>query len=212
MRLVIFGPQASGKGTQADLIAEKYGVAHISTGDMLRQMTKQDTSLGKEIKRVMDAGILVSDDLNIKIVEERIKRSDCIKGFILDGFPRNLTQAKMFEVFSGFELALLLDIPDELAVKRLSSRWTCRKCGAIYGAANPSKKTGVCDRCGGELYQRADDNPESIRKRLTFYHKETKPVEDYYDRKGILVRVDGTRSVDEIFDEIKHIIENAGIV
>ncbi|MFO8016744.1 MAG: adenylate kinase [Candidatus Woesearchaeota archaeon] len=201
-RIVLIGPQGSGKGTQAELLKEKLGVPHISTGDMFRENIKEQTELGKKAKEIIDAGRLVPDELTTEMVRERLSRDDCGDGFILDGYPRNLSQAEALDGFAGISHAIEIHVPDEVSVKRLSSRRQCRNCGAIYGLNRQPEKEGVCDKCGGELYQRDDDKPEAIEERLAVYHRDTEPVIDLYMKKGILLRIDGDQTVDRIFNDI----------
>ena len=202
MKIVLIGPQGSGKGTQAKLLKEKFGIPHISTGDIFREAIAEKTELGLKAKEIIDKGNLVPDEITNKIVKERLQKEDCKKGFILDGYPRNINQAKALDSFAKIDYAVEIFVPDEISIKRLSSRRQCPKCGAIYGLDIPPKKDNICDKCGAELYQRDDDRPEAIKKRLEVYHKETEPVLDYYREKGILVRVDGTKPIKDVFEDI----------
>ena len=204
MNIIIFGPQGSGKGTQAKMIAEKFGIAHISTGQILREMPR-DTPLGKKVHEIMQTGKLHPDDMIIKIVTERLAKDDCKRGFILDGVPRTLNQAKMLK--AKIDYAIYLDIPDKETIRRLSSRSQCRTCNAIYGLANQPKRANVCDKCGGELYRREDDNPALIAKRLETFHKETEPLLDFYKHAGTLHVVDGKPPIEEIFKTIVKILK-----
>jgi len=212
MNLIMLGPPGAGKGTQAKMLVEKFGIPQISTGDMLREAVKQGTELGKKAKEYMDKGVLVPDDIVIGIVKERLSQPDCEKGFILDGFPRTILQAEaldeaLTELGKKIEYAINIDVPEDELIKRLSGRRTCRKCGAMYHVIfNPPKEEGKCDKCGGELYQRDDDKEETIKKRLEVYKSQTQPLIDYYQKKGNLVNVSGTGSIQEIFEEVVRII------
>ncbi len=213
MRLVFLGAPGAGKGTQAKRLVEKYGIPQISTGDLLRSAVAAGTPLGKEAKSYMDRGELVPDSVVLGMVKERLSQDDCKKGFILDGFPRNVTQAEaldkmLAEMSMPLDLALNLDVPFEDLMKRLTGRRTCKACGQMYNVYyNPPKAEGKCDKCGGELFQRDDDKEETIRKRLEVYKAQTEPLIDYYSKKGILKSVEGTGSIDEIFNNICAILE-----
>lgn len=193
------GPQGSGKGTQAKIISEELGIVHISTGDLFRGLTKGE--LKEEVDSYINSGNLVPDKVTIKILKERISKEDCKKGFILDGFPRNVAQADLLDEITKIDKVIEINIQDELAIKRISSRLSCKKCGAVYNLeTNPPKKQDICDRCQGELYRRADDNLDAIKKRLETYHNETKPVLKKY--KSILTTIDGSQEIDKIADQI----------
>jgi adenylate kinase len=208
MRLVLLGAPGAGKGTQAKILVEKYGIPQISTGDLLRAAVAAGTALGKEAKSYMDKGELVPDSVVLGMVEERLKQDDCKKGFILDGFPRNTKQAEALdEMLNSLNMpltaALSVDVPFDELMKRLTGRRTCKACGQMYNIYfNPPKKEGICDKCGGELFQRDDDKEETIRKRLEVYSAQTAPLIDYYSKKGILKSVIGTGSIDEIFKKV----------
>jgi adenylate kinase len=208
MRLVLLGAPGAGKGTQAKILLEKYGIPQISTGDLLRAAVAAGTALGKEAKSYMDKGELVPDSVVLGMVEERLKQDDCKKGYILDGFPRNTKQAEALDnMLSSLNMpltaALSVDVPFEDLMKRLTGRRTCKACGQMYNVYfNPPKKEGVCDKCGGELFQRDDDKEETIKKRLEVYNAQTAPLIDYYGKKGILKSVAGTGSIDEIFKRV----------
>jgi adenylate kinase len=206
MNIVLLGAPGAGKGTQGQKLVEEFGIAHISTGDLLRAAVKAQSELGKQAKAYMDAGQLVPDQLVIDLVKERLAQPDAQKGFMLDGFPRNIAQAETLDgelKDMGVELdaALLVDVPFEVIVERLSSRRTCRACGYTAGA-----DVTVCPRCGGEMYQRDDDKPETINKRLDTYQNQTQPLIDYYEGHGILKSVDGNRAVDEVYVDVKKVL------
>lgn len=206
MNIVLLGAPGAGKGTQGQKLVEEYGIAHISTGDLLRAAVKAQSELGKQAKAYMDAGQLVPDQLVIDLVKERLAQPDAQKGFMLDGFPRNIAQAQTLDgelKAMGVELdaALLVDVPFEVIVERLSSRRTCRACGYTAPAG-----TETCPRCGGEMYQRDDDKPETINKRLDTYQNQTQPLIDYYEGHGILKSVDGNRPVDEVYVDVKKVL------
>lgn len=208
MRLVLLGAPGAGKGTQAKILVEKYGIPQISTGDLLRAAVAAGTALGKEAKSYMDKGELVPDSVVLGMVEERLKQDDCKKGYILDGFPRNTKQAEALDKMLsslGMSLtaALSVDVPFDDLMKRLTGRRTCKACGQMYNVYfNAPKKEGVCDKCGGELFQRDDDKEETIKKRLEVYNAQTAPLIDYYGKKGILKSVAGTGSIDDIFKKV----------
>lgn len=203
MNIVLLGAPGAGKGTQAQRLVADYGVAHISTGDLLRAAVKAQSELGVAAKKYMDAGELVPDQLVIDLVKERLAADDAQKGFILDGFPRNTTQAVTLDTelaAMGRELdgALLVDVPAEVIIDRLSSRRTCRDCGYTAGP-----DTTVCPSCAGEMYQRDDDKPETIKNRLDVYEKNTRPLVEYYRGQGILKVVDGNRDIDLVYTDVK---------
>jgi adenylate kinase len=208
MRLVLLGAPGAGKGTQAKKLIGKYGIPQISTGDILRAAVAEGTPLGKEAKSYMDKGELVPDSVVLGLVEERLKQEDCKKGFILDGFPRNTAQAETLDGMLeklGMPLtaAVSVDVPEADLMKRLTGRRTCKGCGQMYNVYfTPPAKEGVCDKCGGELYQRDDDREETIKKRLEVYNAQTAPLINYYGGKGILKNIEGTGSIDEIFDKL----------
>lgn len=206
MNIVLLGAPGAGKGTQAQKLVAEYGVAHVSTGDLLRAAVKAESKLGKEAKSYMDAGQLVPDELVINLVKERLDSDDARNGFILDGFPRNTAQAvaldsALAEMNITLDAALLVDVAPEVIVKRLSSRRTCRSCGYTAGP-----EVSICPRCSGEMYQRDDDKPETIQKRLDVYQTQTAPLVEYYQGHGILKKVDGDRPVDEVYADVKNLL------
>ncbi len=215
MRLILLGPPGAGKGTQAQRIVEKYGIPQLSTGDMLRAAVAAQTEIGKQAKALMDAGKLVSDDVVIGIVSERIDEPDCAKGFILDGFPRTLAQADATEAMlakKGVALDKVIEIrvEDEVLAERVSGRYTCANCGTGYHDTNLKPKVeGVCDKCGStEFKRRPDDNAETVIARLQSYYKETSPLIGYYYAKGKLDGVDGMAAIDEVTASIDKILSS----
>lgn len=204
MRLILLGPPGSGKGTQGVLLSQYFGIPQISTGDIFRKAVAENTPLGKKVKEYMDRGELVPDELVVEIVKERITQEDCKNGYILDGFPRTVKQAEMFENMGGkIDAVLYIYAPDEEVIKRISGRRTCEKCGAVYNVYfNPPKIEGICDKCGGKLVQRDDDKEEVVRNRLEVYKEKTKPLIEYYKKRNILKEIDGVGSVEEIFERI----------
>ena len=206
MNIVLLGAPGAGKGTQAQKLVEKFGVAHISTGDLLRAAVKAGTKLGVKAKEYMDAGQLVPDKLVVDLVKERLAADDAKKGFILDGFPRNTAQAvtldsALADMGLSLDAALLVDVKAEVIVERLSSRRTCRDCGYTAPAG-----VDVCPSCGGEMYQRDDDKPETIQNRLNVYESQTAPLVEYYKGKGLLKAVDGDRPVDDVYADVKELL------
>ncbi|MCR4690322.1 MAG: adenylate kinase [Lachnospiraceae bacterium] len=208
MKLIMLGAPGAGKGTQAKKIAEKYGIVHVSTGDIFRANIKNGTPLGMEAKKYMDAGGLVPDELTVRILLDRVAQDDCKNGYVLDGFPRTIPQAEVLDqeltkLGDKIDYAIDVNVPDEAIVERMGGRRACVKCGATYHIVNiPPKKEGICDVCGSELILRDDDKPETVQKRLDVYHEQTQPLVDFYQKKGVLKEVDGTKQMQEIFDEI----------
>ena len=199
MRIILLGPPGAGKGTQAKTITGELGIPHISTGDILRKAIEEKTPLGLKAKEYMDKGHLVPDDLMIDLIKERIKKKDCEKGFLLDGFPRTIPQAQALEELSPIDKVIKIKIENDVAIERLSGRRTCKRCGAMYHVIYiPPRKEGICDRCGGELIIRDDDREEAILKRLEVYRKETRPLIEYYRKKGLLAIIDGGRRKEEV--------------
>jgi adenylate kinase len=215
MKIIMLGAPGAGKGTQAKKIAAKYGIPHISTGDIFRANIKNGTELGKKAKVYMDQGLLVPDELVVDLVVDRFKEPDCEKGYVLDGFPRTIPQAKALDEAlaknnDAVEYAIDVDVPDEKIVSRMSGRRACVGCGATYHVVTiPPKKEGICDVCGADLILRDDDKPETVEKRLKVYHEQTQPLIDYYQAKGILKSVDGTKDLEVVFNEIVTMVEAA---
>jgi adenylate kinase len=190
MKIVIFGPPGSGKGTYASRISPILKIPQISTGDLFRENIKNETTLGKKVKGILDKGELVPDDVTLAMLKERLKKDDCKNGFILDGYPRTLQQVKDLEKVTSIDVVINLDVPDWVIIVRLSNRVTCSKCGTIFNLKFlKPKKEGVCDKCGGKLVHRKDDDKEVIQERLDVYRKQTAPLIDYYEKKGLLKNV-----------------------
>ncbi|MDP4104622.1 MAG: adenylate kinase [Bacillota bacterium] len=212
MNLVLMGLPGAGKGTQAEKIVEEYGIPHISTGDMFRAAMKDGTELGLKAKSFMDKGELVPDEVTIGIVRERLSKDDCKKGFLLDGFPRTVPQAEALEnILTDLErkidYVINIDVDKNILMERLTGRRICKSCGATYHLIfNPPAQEGVCDRCGGELYQRADDNAETVQNRLEVNIKQAQPLLDFYEEKGYLRTLDGQRDISVVFAEIKQLL------
>ena len=212
MKIIMLGAPGAGKGTQAKMIAEKCGIPHISTGDIFRANIKNGTELGAKAKEYMDKGLLVPDELVCDLVVDRIQQADCEKGYILDGFPRTIPQAEALEnalnaLEQKLDYAIDIDVPDENIINRMSGRRACVGCGATYHVLfNPTKVEGKCDVCGESLILRDDDKPETVKKRLDVYHTQTQPLIDFYTERKVLVEVDGTQSMDKVFDDIMKIL------
>lgn len=212
MKIIMLGAPGAGKGTQAKMIAEKYSVPHVSTGDIFRANIKNNTELGKEAKSYMDKGELVPDELTVKILLDRVAQDDCKNGYVLDGFPRTIPQAEVLEealtkLGDAIDYAINVDVPDENIVKRMSGRRACVTCGATYHIEHvPPVKEGICDKCGSELILRDDDKPETVLNRLDVYHKQTQPLIDFYSAKGVLKDVDGTQDMQDVFNSITAIL------
>lgn len=212
MKLVFLGPPGAGKGTQSERICKDYNIVQLSTGDILRSNRKMGTELGKKAQSYMDAGNLVPDEIIIDMIKEELKKPELENGYILDGFPRTVPQALALDELlksmnDKLDLTLVLEVPNEELIKRLSARRTCRQCGKTYHLIyNPPANEGICDVCGGELYQRDDDKEEAILNRLKVYENQTKPLIEYYEKQGLAKKVDGIGSIDEIYQRIKHIL------
>ena len=212
MKIIMLGAPGAGKGTQAKMIAAKYGIPHISTGDIFRANIKNGTELGAKAKEYMDKGLLVPDELVVDLVIDRFKEPDCEKGYVLDGFPRTIPQAEALDkaltaIGENVDYAINVEVPDENIVNRMGGRRACVGCGATYHIVySPTKEEGKCDTCGGELIIREDDKPETVQNRLSVYHEQTQPLIDYYTNKGIIAEVDGTVDMNDVFNAIVNIL------
>jgi len=214
LNLVVLGKQGAGKGTQSQLLCERHGLAHVSTGDILRAAVQAGSPLGLEVKSVLDAGALVSDDLVNKLVEDRLKESDAARGAVLDGFPRNIDQAEALEGIlgeGGIKLCVSLELPNELVIGRLSSRRVCQECGTIYKDTDVAAISGTCEVCGGDVVQRSDDRPEAIRQRLETFERDTVPLLSFYESRGILVKVNGDQAVEKVSADIDELLHARGL-
>ena len=213
MKIIMLGAPGAGKGTQAKMIAEKYAIPHISTGDIFRANIKEGTKLGEDAKQYMDQGLLVPDELTVKILLDRVAKEDCRNGYVLDGFPRTIPQAEVLDqALNGLgdkiDYAIDVNVPDENIIKRMSGRRACLSCGATYHVEHiPPQKEGICDTCGEKLVLRDDDKPETVQNRLHVYHEQTQPLIDFYTQKGILKAVDGTKDMEAVFHSIVSILE-----
>jgi adenylate kinase len=214
MKAIIFlGPPGAGKGTHAKEVSSILNIPHISTGDIFREAIKNQTELGMKVKEFLDSGKLVPDELVWEVVKDRLDAEDCKNGFILDGFPRTILQAELLDKYLKEKNAdlkvIYLDASDDLVIKRLSSRRVCKSCGAIYNLISmPPKKEGICDICGGELYQRSDDYPDVIKKRLETYYKETQPLIDYYKNRGVMYTISAEKDREEVLQEILKVVKD----
>jgi len=212
MKIIMLGAPGAGKGTQAKKLAEKYSIPHISTGDIFRANIKNGTELGKKAKAYIDEGALVPDELVVDLVVDRFKIPDCANGYVLDGFPRTIPQAEALEaalnaIGETVDFAINIEVPDENIINRMSGRRACVGCGATYHVIyNPTKVEGVCDNCGEKLILRQDDKPETVKNRLSVYHAQTQPLIDFYNKKGVLAEVDGTKDMDDVFNAIVNIL------
>ncbi len=216
MNLLIMGPPGAGKGTQAEVLVKELDIVHISTGDMFRNAIKEGTEMGKKAKEYMDKGELVPDEVVIGMVKDRLSQDDCSKGFLLDGFPRTVEQAEALDITLD-ELGIKLDgvinivVPMDKLMARLTGRRVCKNCGASYHVSfNPPAVEGKCDACGGELYQRSDDNEESVRTRLKAYEEKTQPLIDYYSSKGCLLNINGDQEIASVLADILNKLNKAG--
>ena len=205
MKLIFLGPPGAGKGTVAAKVHELFDIAHISTGDMLRKEMREGTELGKKAKAVIEAGGLVNDDIIIGMVENRVKELDCKKGFLLDGFPRTIAQADALSRIQAIDMAINFDVPVQVMVNRISGRRMCSGCGAGYHTS--VYKQDSCEKCGAPLYIRDDDKPETVLNRITVYNEMTQPLIEYYEKKGLLKTVNGDRTPDEVFKDVKALVE-----
>ncbi len=212
MKIIMLGAPGAGKGTQAKKIADKYSIPHISTGDIFRANIKEGTELGKKAKTYMDQGLLVPDELVVDLVVDRVQQDDCSNGYVLDGFPRTIPQAESLDAAleklgDKIDYAINVEVPDENIIRRMSGRRACLACGATYHLVHiPPKKEGICDNCGKELVLRDDDKPETVTKRLNVYHEQTQPLIDYYTTKNVLAEVDGTKDMEEVFQDIVKVL------
>lgn len=213
MKIIMLGAPGAGKGTQAKMLADKYKIPHVSTGDIFRANIKNGTELGTKAKVYMDQGMLVPDELTCDLVVDRIKQDDCKDGYILDGFPRTIPQAECLDkaldaLNDKIDFAVNVEVPDENIIRRMSGRRACLSCGRTYHIVyNPPKEEGICDECKKELVLRDDDKPETVEKRLKVYHEQTQLLIDYYRNKGVLAEVDGTRDMQEVFTAITDVLE-----
>ncbi len=207
--LVLFGPPGVGKGTQAERLKADQGIAHVATGDLFRDNLKRETELGKLAKSYMDRGVLVPDEVTIGMVRERLKEADTQSGVLFDGFPRTVAQAEALDKLLSerggrIEKVLFIQAPNEALLERLGNRWTCKQCGTVYNAnSRPPKIAGVCDVCGGEVYQRPDDKPEVQQKRIEVYLEQTAPLIVYFEQAGLLARIDGLQSIEKVYADVK---------
>lgn len=213
MKIIMLGAPGAGKGTQAKMIADTYGLPHVSTGDIFRMNIKNGTQLGMEAKTYMDQGLLVPDELTVRILLDRVAQDDCKNGYVLDGFPRTIPQAEVLEdalskLGDRIDFAINVEVPDENIIRRMGGRRACLGCGATYHIEHiPPKKEGICDTCGQELVLRDDDKPETVKNRLRVYQEQTQPLIDFYTKKGVLRSVDGTQDMQDVFAAIKEILK-----
>ncbi len=213
MNIILMGPPGAGKGTQAELIKMAFPIPHISTGDMFREAVRKGTAMGIEVKKYMDTGQLVPDQVTIGVVEERLAMPDCSQGFLLDGFPRTVVQAEALDkvlVKNGkkVEMAFNIDVPEDVLMVRMSGRMTCNTCKTVYNKVfNPPTAAGRCDKCGGDLIQRSDDQEETVKDRIKVYMEQTQPLLKYYEAQGILTNLDGKRNPQDVFSDVKLAME-----
>lgn len=213
MKIIMLGAPGAGKGTQAKMIADTYGLPHVSTGDIFRMNIKNGTQLGMEAKTYMDQGLLVPDELTVRILLDRVAQEDCKNGYVLDGFPRTIPQAEVLEdaltkLGDQIDFAINVEVPDENIIRRMGGRRACLSCGATYHIEHvPPKKEGICDVCGQQLVLRDDDKPETVKNRLRVYQEQTQPLIDFYTKKGVLRSVDGTQDMQDVFAAIKEILQ-----
>ena len=215
--IVLLGPPGAGKGTQAQIVAKTLELAHVSSGDIFRENLKNQTELGKLAQTFMDRGALVPDDVTIAMIQDRLNRPDCNKGALLDGFPRTPAQAQALDEMLGandqkISCVPYINVPAEILIERLSGRWTCPTCGFVYHQTfNPPKSEGVCDKDQSELYQRADDKAETVKKRIDVYWEQTSPLIDYYQKSGLLQEIDGTQSIEDVTDQLLEAIQRSNV-
>lgn len=215
--IVLLGPPGAGKGTQAQIVAKTLELAHVSSGDIFRENLKNQTELGKLAQTFMDRGALVPDDVTIAMIQDRLNRPDCNKGALLDGFPRTPAQAQALDEMLGandqkISCVPYINVPAEILIERLSGRWTCPTCGFVYHQTfNPPKSEGVCDKDQSELYQRADDKVETVKKRIDVYWEQTSPLIDYYQKSGLLQEIDGTQSIEDVTDQLLEAIQRSNV-
>jgi adenylate kinase len=206
-RIALFGPQGSGKGTQAEKIQLTYGLPHIAPGNMFRQAIAERTDIGRQVEEIINAGNLVPDELTNRLMRERITAADCIDGFVFDGYPRNTVQADALDSMTNLTHVLVIDVPEEESIRRISQRRSCSQCGATYHLEyKPTLNPNVCDRCGSPLTQRADDTPDAIRQRLAIYSQQTAPLFERYQTRGIFHTINGVHSIEEVFQQIQRIV------
>jgi adenylate kinase len=214
LNLIILGKQGAGKGTQCKRLSARYNIPHVSTGDILRAAIQADSELGRSVSAILDAGALVSDDLVIKLIEDRFTQPDAQEGALLDGFPRTINQAEALEDLlgeDGIKLCIDLDVPTDLATERLAMRRVCQECGSIYSESVVEAISGTCSKCGGDVIHRTDDYPEAIRERLAAYERDTAPLLNFYQSRGLLVTVDGNQSPDDVTVAIQSVISIRGL-
>lgn len=208
MNIILMGPPGAGKGTQAEKLAREFSIVHISTGDIFRNAIKEGTEMGKKAKEYLDKGVLVPDEIVVGIVKERLEKPDCEDGVLFDGFPRTVEQAEALdealqELNMKIDAAVMIEVAEEELITRLTGRRVCQNCNTTYHVKfNPPKVRNICDHCGGELYQRSDDTLDTVKERLSVYRKQTMPILEYYQRKGLCISVDGSQSIDQVFSEI----------
>jgi adenylate kinase len=208
MKLVIFGPPSAGKGTQAQRLSKKYGIPQIATGDLLREHVAKKTPIGIKVKEILDAGKLGPDDLIVQIIKDRVSQPDCTNGYLLDGFPRTMNQAKELEKMTDIDLVLNIGVDTEVLVERAVGRRICPKCAAVYHIIfNPPKQPRICDKCGSQLIQRDDDKEETVRKRLKVYQDQTAPLIDHYRKMGKIMDIDGSLGIDGVFEQMVRAVE-----
>jgi adenylate kinase len=214
LNLIVLGKQGAGKGTQSTVLSEKYGIPHVSTGDMLRTAVKAENELGKKVASILESGELVSDEIVNQLIEDRFRQPDAQRGLLLDGFPRTIGQAEALEAMlgaDGIKLCINLDVPIELVTQRLSSRRICQECGTVYRDTDIEAISGTCSNCGGDVIQRTDDYPEAIRTRLESYERDTEPLLAFYASRGLLVTVDGDQSPEDVTNEIMRVVHERGL-